>query len=147
LKANLLRLEGRHTKSGKRRSVPVNEEARRALLHRAAFRAEHCPDAAYVFCHPNGKRVKQMHYGFKAACRRAGITDFRVHDLRHTCASWLVQAGVPLLDVSRLLGHSSIEMTERYSHLAPENERKAVAVLDRLRTGYVDAGIPERAVA
>ena len=54
----------------------------------------------------------------------------------HTCASWLVQAGVPLLEVSKLLGHSTIEMTERYAHLAPENLKAAVGVLDRLRSGY-----------
>lgn len=68
---------------------------------------------------------------------RARLADLRVHDLRHTCASWLVQAGVPLLEVSKLLGHSTIEMTERYAHLAPENLRTAVGVLDRLRSGYV----------
>ena len=77
-----------------------------------------------------------MQNGFKAACERAEIKDLRVHDLRHTCASWLVQAGVPLLEVSKLLGHSTIEMTERYAHLAPENLKAAVGVLDRLRSGY-----------
>jgi integrase len=51
---------------------------------------------------------------------------------RHTYTSWLVKAGVPLLEVSKLLGHSTIEMTERYVHLAPENLKAGVSVLDRL---------------
>lgn len=70
--------------------------------------------------------------------RRAGIEKFRVHDLRHTCASWMVQQGVPLLEVRDVLGHSSIEMTERYAHLAPDKLRSAVGVLDRLQTGYAE---------
>jgi len=55
-----------------------------------------------------------------------------------TFASWLMQGGVPLLEVAKLLGHSTIEMTARYAHLAPENLKAAVGVLDRLRSGYVD---------
>ena len=79
-----------------------------------------------------------MQNGFQAACKRAKIADFRVHDLRHTFASSLVQGGVPSLEVAKLLGHSTIEMTERYAHVSPENLKAAVGVLDRLRSGYVD---------
>jgi integrase len=80
-----------------------------------------------------------MQNGYESACARAGIKDFRVHDLRHTFASWLVSAGVPLAEVRDLLGHSTIEMTERYAHLAPDNHVRAVSVLDRLsRSGHVD---------
>ncbi|MGM0543841.1 MAG: tyrosine-type recombinase/integrase [Pseudomonadota bacterium] len=50
--------------------------------------------------------------------------------VRHTCAAWLVTSGVPLAVVRDLLGHSTIAMTERYAHLAPENVRSAVARLD-----------------
>ncbi|MCH6088537.1 site-specific integrase, partial [Salmonella enterica] len=55
----------------------------------------------------------------KAALRRAGIDDFRFHDLRHTWASWLVQAGVPLSVLQEMGGWESIEMVRRYAHLAP----------------------------
>jgi integrase len=79
-----------------------------------------------------------MQNGYESACARAGIKDFRVHDLR-TFASWLVSEGVPLAEVRDLLGHSTIEMTERYAHLAPDNHVRAVSVLDRLsRSSHAD---------
>jgi len=56
--------------------------------------------------------------------------DFRFHDLRHTCAAWFVQSGVPLTQVRDVLGHSTVVMTERYAHLAPENIRQALETLD-----------------
>lgn len=138
LRDNRLFLESEHTKSGKRRVVPLNEEARRAMLGRARFRAEFCPGSSWVFAHKNGERVQYMQNGFQGACKRAGIDLFRVHDLRHTCASWMVQQGVSLMEVRDVLGHSSIEMTERYAHLAPEKLKSAVGVLDRLQTSYVE---------
>src|SRR2546426_11823194 len=59
----------------------------------------------------------------------------RNRDLRHTYASWLVRAGVALLEVSKL-GHSTIERTERYAHLAPENLKAGASGSDRLRSSY-----------
>ncbi|MGC1954445.1 MAG: tyrosine-type recombinase/integrase [Gammaproteobacteria bacterium] len=50
---------------------------------------------------------------FATACRRAAVEDFHPHHLRHTCAAWLVSAGVPLPEVPDLLGHSAIRVTER----------------------------------
>lgn len=135
LEAGNFRLEGENTKNGKRRFVPLSSVARSALENRAKFRAEHCPTSPWVFAHRNGERVQFLQNGFESACKRAGISDFRVHDLRHTCASWLVSAGVQLLEVKELLGHSSIEMTERYSHLSPDNLSRVANTLDRLQSG------------
>lgn len=139
LRENRLYLEGQHTKSGKRRIIPLNDGARQALLGRANFRAQFCPASPWVFAHKSGERVQYMQNGYEAACVRAGIKDFRVHDLRHTFASWLVSAGIPLVEVRDLLGHSTIEMTERYAHLAPDNHVRAVSVLDRMsRSSHVE---------
>jgi site-specific recombinase XerD len=63
------------------------------------------------------------------------------HDLRHTCAAWLVSAGVLLTEVRDLLGHASVVITERYAHLSPDNVRAAVARLDEpmSRNGHAGA--------
>nr|WP_205192528.1 MULTISPECIES: tyrosine-type recombinase/integrase [Burkholderiaceae] len=64
-----------------------------------------------------------MQKGFEAACRRCGIDDFRIHDLRHTFASWFVMDGVSLYIARDLPGHSSVTVTERYAHLSPDQGR------------------------
>lgn len=130
LQAGLIHLEAEHTKSGKRRSVPINALARESLKNRLRFRAKYCPNTPWVFCNRKGERIQSVKHSFAAACRKAGITNFRVHDLRHTCAAWLVTAGVPLTETRDLLGHSTVRMTERYAHLAPENIRAAVTRLE-----------------
>jgi integrase len=64
--------------------------------------------------------------------KRVGIEDFRFHDLRHTFATRLAQAGVDLYKIAKLLGHKDIKMTQRYSHHYPESLRDGVEVLDRI---------------
>ena len=147
LQADLIYLEASHTKAGTRRSVPINREARAALLNRARFKAVHCPNTPWVFCHKTGERIRDIKNGFARARWAAGISDFRFHDLRHTCAAWLVTAGVPLAEVRDILGHASIQMTERYAHLAPENLAAALARIEasQSRFGHVtDQGIIEK---
>lgn len=119
-------LNARHTKSGKPRQVPLNATAIASIKRRAAWRAEQAPDSPWVFCRIGGGQVKSLRNGFEVAASNAGLTDLRIHDLRHTAASWLVTDGVPLEVVKELLGHSSITMTERYAHLAPHRVREAV---------------------
>jgi integrase len=86
-----------------------------------------CLSSPYVFVNPDtGTRYQDVKKSFATACRKADIYDFHFHDLRHTFASQLVMAGVDLTTVSRLMGHKSLTMTLRYSHLAPNHLKRAV---------------------
>lgn len=67
-----------------------------------------------------------------AACKRAGIEDFRFHDLRHTWASWLIQSGVPLSVLQEMGGWESIEMVRRYAHLAPSHLTEHARQIDSI---------------
>lgn len=113
------------TKANTTRHVPLNQAALEALKTWQS----HAPKSA-VFDLPDYERSKAAQNALKYVLRRAKIEDFRFHDLRHTFASWLVMRGIDIYTVSQLLGHSSVEMTKRYAHLAPEHKAAAVAVLD-----------------
>ncbi len=139
LQEGLIYLEAGDQKSGKVGSVPMNKEARAAIIARARFRSECCPGSHWVFCNMDGRRIQSVKRSFATACKRAGIKDFTPHDMRHTCAAWLVQAGVSIREVAELLRHSDIRITMRYAHLSPENVRAAVAMLEgtKSRFGHV----------
>lgn len=77
---------------------------------------------------PLGIGDRQLREAWTLARETTG-TDCRWHDLRHTCASWMVQAGVPIYTVAQMLGHSSTAVTQRYAHLAPQNLVDAVAMM------------------
>ena len=74
-----------------------------------------------------------IQWAWESAARAAGLAGFHFHDLRHTSASWMVQAGVPLNTVREVLGHKSLTMTLRYAHLAPDHQADAMAALDGYR--------------
>lgn len=136
LKANVVRLGAAETKAGKARLVPLNQSAREALLRRFRYRATHCPASPWVFCTKGGERVESVRSSYLRACKATGLAGFRFHDLRHTCGSWLMQAGVPAGHIAAVLGHSTIRMTERYAHVAPENAQAAVAKLEECTKIY-----------
>lgn len=85
-----------------------------------------------VFCNPDGDfwKKNECKHPLWRACRRAKLRRIGWHVLRHSFASHLVMRGVPLKAVQELLGHSTIEMTMRYSHLSPDVTRSAVLTLD-----------------
>ena len=120
MKGKQITIEGATAKNQQTRHIPLNAEALEVLKRWK----EQAPDS---------ERVIAIDTGFKTAwatlLERAKITKFRWHDLRHHFASRLVQAGVPLNTVRELLGHSSMAMTLRYAHLAPDQKREAVAKL------------------
>jgi len=74
--------------------------------------------------------AENVSLAFLRACRRVKIADFRLHDLRHTAASWLRMSGADLQDVADLLGHRDLRMTRRYAHLSPAHLSIAVKRLD-----------------
>lgn len=125
----VLQLEPQNTNNEKRRVVPLNDEAVSTLLAQREWVRCYAPKSRWVFAVTSGNRLTTLQKGFRAACDRAGIDDFRVHDLQHTFASWLVMAGVSLYVVKDPLGHSSITVTERYAHLAPHVGCSAVQLL------------------
>jgi len=68
---------------------------------------------------------------FNRACKRAGIEDFRFHDLRHTTGSWLAMSGKDICTSAKILGHKDLRMSARYSHLSAQYLADAVRSLDR----------------
>lgn len=92
-----------------------------------------------------GKAIKSVRTSFIAARRAAGLDDVRFHDLRHTFASRLAQAGVPLYEIQLLMGHKSLEMVQRYAHLAPDYQERAISVLNKL--GHKTGTAPNRLMA
>lgn len=124
LKHNRILLD--KTKNGERREIPINDTLK-GVLQSITRRL----DIPYVFYdNATGKPYGDVKKAFATALRRAGITDFHFHDLRHTFASHLVMAGVDITTVSKLLGHKSLKMTLRYSHLSQGHLDNAVKMLD-----------------
>jgi len=120
------------TKNGDTRGVPLNEDAFLALANLAhrEGRVFLTPDGhPYHDTRPHGGG-SPIKTAFATARRKAGIEGVRVHDLRHTYASWLVMAGVPLRTVAELLGHKSLTMVARYSHLCPDHMAHAVSKIE-----------------
>ena len=124
LKNRLILLD--KTKNGERREVPINN----TLFQTLSGLTRHLK-CGYIFYNPDTlKPYYDLKKSFGKALKKAHILDFRFHDLRHTFASRLVMKGVDLTTVKELLGHKSITMTLRYSHLASAHIQNAVKALD-----------------
>jgi integrase len=146
IKDGFIYLDPKHNpiKTGEARQIPVSDDLE-DLFNR--IRSEQNPksdnvvdltgkpvkkvSSVYVFTY-QGQPFKGVKTAFKKALRDAGIDDFHFHDLRHTFASQVLMKGGNLKDVQELLGHKTLAMTLRYSHLTQEHKRKAVNLLNGL---------------
>lgn len=104
------------SKSGKARHVPLSDGAIKILD--GVPRLE---GSVYVFPNPDtGEPFTSVYRSWFTARRNAGLDDVRIHDLRHSFASFLVNSGRSLYEVQKLLGHTQIKTTQRYAHLSQE---------------------------
>jgi len=103
------------TKNGERRGVPLVGIARIRLLERSKVRRLNNP---YVFPAPSSPEPMDFQSAWDWAVKRADLTDFRMHDLRHTAASELAMAGATTAELAEILGHKTLQMVKRYSHLS-----------------------------
>ena len=122
-----------NSKNGEKREIPINED-----LLRVFFGVRKNPKSPYVFSKGDGTPYGSVKVAFGTALRRAKISNFRFHDMRHTFASRLVMRRVDLKTVQELLGHKDITMTLRYSHLSPDHKRAAVEKLSSHMDTYMD---------
>ncbi len=115
-------------KARKAIAVPLNDLALEVLRRQAGNHPQ------FVFTYRQ-RPIGQVHTkAWTNALKRAGIVDFRWHDLRHTWASWLTQNGVPLNALQEMGAWQSAEMVRRYAHLAPEQFIRHAQVVDQLMT-------------
>lgn len=132
------------SKSGQAIGVALNDTACRLLRDQVGNHKK------WVFVHQKSStksdgtkaaEVRKMRVdgntAWRLALKRAGIDNFRFHDLRHTWASWLVQAGVPLTVLQEMGGWESIEMVQRYAHLAPRHLSAHAKQIDSIFGGHV----------
>ena len=104
------------TKLGRPRHVPVSDAVLR-LLESVPRR----PELVYVFANPStGRPFINIFHAWNTARTSAGLEEVRIHDLRHSFASFLVNAGRSLYEVQKLLGHTQIKTTQRYAHLSQQ---------------------------
>jgi len=119
-----LRVE--NTKSGKNRLIPINNVL---WLEFEALRAYAGP-SGLVFANPRTRlQFTEVKKSFRSSCQAAGIEGLRFHDLRHTFATRLIEAGADIISVKELLGHFSVRLTQRYTHPSQDQKRRAVDLL------------------
>jgi integrase len=126
----MIRLLPDDTKTGQARAVPLSGPALSALqkLHR-----KHGRDTLHVFPAPGtsgeDSRLIDIQSAWKMALERAGLEDFRFHDLRHTAASYLAMNEATSAEIAEVLGHKTLQMVQRYAHLTEAHTR---AVVERM---------------
>jgi integrase len=122
----------RKTKSGRDRSVPINSAVAEVLKARLQLIS-----SGKVF----SISPKTLSSAFTTLARRAGIENLRLHDLRHTFATRLSDAGIDPFTIADILGHRDLNITKRYTHVLESNRQRAVAALTAYRTSPLSQSV------
>jgi integrase len=124
------------SKNGRSRRIMLSGQALDVLAAtraRSLELAQRVDHDAYIFPNPRtGTCYGSFHIAYFKAREAAGLPEVRIHDLRHTFASLLINEGVSLYEVQELLGHSSAAMTQRYAHLQPNKLRSRTEIVSRI---------------
>ncbi len=118
LDKNLIYLH--QTKNGEIRTLPIVPKVKELLI---LLKEESENELLFV---GRGNKPLNIEYAYEEALKRARLKDFRFHDLRHSCASYLAMNGATLNDIKEILGHKSFNMVGRYAHLSTAHKSKVV---------------------
>ena len=156
---------GEESKTSRVRYIPINSVVKTVLDSQKRWFGDKGP-VGHVFVNGrrrNAYRKGSVSHSFKRAVKATAahlrdldrteeadrIEKACFHTLRHSFASWLIQAGIPIAKVQQYLGHAGDHMTRRYAHLAPANDgdRKALEILTKVGTNPAPRGcVPEESV-
>jgi integrase len=123
------------TKNGERRVVPLTGKALDLLKTHSKVRRL---DTPLLFPGKNPKKPMDLRTPWEAALKKAGIEDFRFHDLRHSAASYLAMNGASLAEIAEVLGHKTLQMVKRYSHLSEAHTAGVVARMNERIFGGIN---------
>jgi integrase len=120
----------RETKNRETRKAPIVNYLKTALESHLAWRkgyVQEMPEGSnFLFPRKDGRKPIDIRKAWENARARAGIIDFRFHDLRHSAASYLAMNGASQLEIAEVLGHKTLQMVKRYSHLSEDHTRSVV---------------------
>ncbi|MGI9360720.1 MAG: tyrosine-type recombinase/integrase [Parasphingorhabdus sp.] len=120
----------RETKNRETRKVPIVGYLKNVLEEHLKWRAEYLDKreikSDFLFPRSDGKGAIDIRKAWENARDAAGIIDFRFHDLRHSAASYLAMNGASQLEIAEVLGHKTLQMVKRYSHLSEDHTRAVV---------------------
>jgi len=122
------------TKNGERRALPLTGSALKELRKLSKIRRL---DTSLIFPGNNPQTPFEIRKPWVSALQQANIQDFRFHDLRHSAASYLAMSGATLAEIAEILGHKTLQMVKRYSHLSEQHTAGVVSKMNEKFLGGI----------
>ena len=124
----------RETKNGETRVIPIvghlNKILNQQITYALSFYSDDYLGKIFLFPRSDGLAALDMRSSWRTARKAAGLQDFRFHDLRHSAASYLAMNGATLLEIAAVLGHKTLDMVKRYSHLSESHTSGIVSKMN-----------------